>query len=53
MKKQVILDKIGTLYSFVEAGSNRATEEYARGAFELMKRRMELLFPEYFEVVPT
>jgi hypothetical protein len=51
MKKQVILDKIGTLYNFVEQGTTQATDESHRAAFCVMKSRMITLFPEYFEVV--
>jgi hypothetical protein len=51
MKKQVILDKIGTLYTFVDQGSIQSTDDMARAAFAVMKTRMHILFPEYFEVV--
>ena len=53
MRKQVILDKIGTLYNFVEQGSTQASDEDRRAAFSVMKSRMLFLFPEYFEAVQT
>jgi hypothetical protein len=43
--------KLQKLYEFTDQGSNCASDEYSRAAFQLMKQRIEILFLEYFEVV--
>jgi hypothetical protein len=50
-EENVLIKKLEALYEFTEQGAIYANEEYARAAFGLVKRRIEVLFPEFFEVV--
>jgi hypothetical protein len=50
-EENALIKKLGTLYEFTEQGAINVKEEYARAAFLLLKRRIEVLFPEFFEVV--
>jgi hypothetical protein len=43
--------KLQKLYEFTDQGSICVNEKYARAAFTVVKRRIEKLFPEFFEVV--
>ena len=41
------------LYNFVSQGTEQASDEFAKAAFSVVKRRMEILFPQFFPETTT